>query len=123
MKALAQTAAVMSALAIVLHFWALLGYPPYAMFALLKGVVFVGAILSAYFTFRASPKLSPLSLALLVLGVIEVIAKMSRREWAPYDIASIVLFAAVLVIAVAYICRRDVRTGAWHPASKSLEKK
>lgn len=122
MKQLAITVCALSLAAIAMLCWAVMGYPPHRFFALLTGLTFIASIVAAYFVFRVSYRLSVLSLALLILGIVQLTAKMHRRDWAPYDLVTAAAFAGALTVALFWLWKVE-RTGALERSASTSVKK
>ncbi|MCK6633111.1 MAG: hypothetical protein L6Q31_12180 [Fimbriimonadaceae bacterium] len=84
--------------------WPLFGSPPYGFFAPMKWVVAFASCAGAWAAWNVSKALLPLSFLLVASGGVELLGKMRRHDWVPFNWASLVL----LTLAAA-VCQ----FGAW----------
>lgn len=89
-------------LAAAMIMWPLLGNPPYGFYAPMKWVVAFGSGAGAWAVLSISKALLPLSVLLVASGGVEILGKMHREQWAPFNWASVILLtlgAAVCFVA------------------------
>lgn len=87
-----QTAAgVLAILGATALLWPLLGRPPSSYFTPMRYTVTAGCLLAAWVLWKKTPRFIPLSVLLVVMGGVQFFAKMRRDEWAPFNLAGVLL--------------------------------
>ena len=89
---IALAAAVVALVGAGLPLYSLENPPSHTFYSFLRLVDPVAALAAAYALFRTK-SYRPLSYALILIGAIELFAKMRRSQWVPYDWAAVVCFA------------------------------
>lgn len=80
--------------------WVLFGNPPYGFYAPMKWVVAFAACAGAWAVWNVSKAFLPLCVLLVASGGVELLGKMRRHEWLPFNWASFVLLTAAAVVCV-----------------------
>ena len=94
----AKAAAGIALIAAASLLWPLFGNPPYGYYGLMKWVVAGGSAYSAWMVYQVSRSWAPLSFLLVASGGIELLGKMRRYEWVPFNWASVVLLLVAAVV-------------------------
>lgn len=78
---------------IALLAYAWLGHPNYGYFGVMRFAVAACAAYSAWVLFRISVFLIPVCIALVSVGGLELVGKMHRDQWVPWNVVGIACFA------------------------------
>jgi hypothetical protein len=87
--------------------WPLLGNPPYGFFAPMKWVVAFASCAGAWAVWNVSKALLPLSVLLVASGGVELLGKMHRKDWVPFNWASLVLLALAAIVCFVAVMRNQ----------------
>lgn len=78
--------------------WPLFGNPPYGFYAPMKWVVAFASGAGAWAAWSFSKALLALSVLLVASGGIELLGKMRRNDWVPFNWASLILLAIGAIV-------------------------
>lgn len=87
--------------------WPLFGNPPYGFYAPMKWVVAFASGAGAWAAWTVSKALLPLSVLLVASGGLELLGKMRREQWVPFNWASLVLLGIGAVACFIAAGRRE----------------
>lgn len=85
--------------------WPLLGNPPHGFYAPMKWIVAFASVAGAWAVCSISKAFLPLSVLLVAGGGLELVGRMRREEWVPFNLASVIL----LTLGAAVCFRAAVR--------------
>lgn len=89
-------------LAVLSVLYPLVGQPPYAYFSLMKIFIAGASAYVAFVVYRLSPKLVAVSALVLALGALELVGKMKRADWVPYNWAHVASFAVAGLLLLTW---------------------
>lgn len=87
--------------------WPLFGNPPYGFYAPMKWVVAFSSCAGAWAVWNVSKALLPLSALLVASGGVELLGKMRRHDWVPFNWASLGLLVLAAVVCFVAAVRKQ----------------
>jgi hypothetical protein len=91
--------------------WPLFGNPPYGFYAPMKWVVAFASGAGAWAVWSVSKALLPLCVLLVASGGVELLGKMRREQWVPFNWASLVLLGLASVVCFVAASRKPDASG------------
>lgn len=85
--------------------WPLFGNPPYGFYAPMKWVVAFATGAGAWAAWSVYKVFLPLSVLLVASGGVNLLSKMRRADWIPFNWASLVLLVLAAIVCFAAAAR------------------
>ncbi len=86
--------------------WPLFGNPPYGFYEPMKWVVAFASCAGAWAVWNISRAFLPLSVLLVASGGVELLGKMRREEWVPFNWASLILLVCAGIVCLVAAMRQ-----------------